>query len=607
MYAITQCPGFRPGRLFRRAAVRRFTALREFVILGGLFILAGPAAAQTVINPRFLEFRPSADHAAPQSDAGPSVERYEVEFYQSGASAPFLTIDLGKPAPDGDGIIRADLTSELGAFPLPGVTCESRVVAVGPGGKRHSSPSNPFVVDGCMFVLNSAGAAVPGIGGTGDVGIEAASKSCAWTATSSAAWLTISGETSGSGPATVAFSAAPNPSAAPRSATLTIAGYALTVSQGASVPATVAVSSEAQLQAALRDVAPGTEIVLAPGVYALKSTLRLDRRVTGLTIKGATGNASDVVLAGAGLTNEEHGARGSGLWVSGEVEGLTLANFTFRGFYRSGVRLDGGVSRARIANVRFVDAGRQMLLGATDSTGRGARAVIVEDSLFEYSRSAPEAGATALDVRGGRDWVVRRSTFRRIAGTGDIVAGPAVSASAGSANTVVEWSLFLNCQRSVAFGLENRTPADHTGGAIRNNFFYRAETVPGEAAITLAASPRTRIIHNSILLSGTYATPIEYRYAGSTGVVVQNNLLDGVVWARDGALGDDTVNDTSATASYFVNPAAGDLHLAPAARTAVDAAAPVGDVESDWDGHPRTEGAGADMGADEMAAQDTPR
>jgi hypothetical protein len=113
----------------------------------------------------------------------------------------------------------------------------------------------------------------------------------------------------------------------------------------------------------------------------------------------------------------------------------------------------------------------------------------------------------------------------------------------GSSGTLAEGNTFVNCQREIAFGLIERTPDDHTGGIIRNNFIYRDKTIAGDAAIGVFDSPNTQVLHNTILASGTYFSPIEYRFAQTTGVLVANNLLDGAVLARDGAAGTAVKHD----------------------------------------------------------------
>ena len=105
----------------------------------------------------------------------------------------------------------------------------------------------------------------------------------------------------------------------------------------------------------------------------------------------------------------------------------------------------------------------------------------------------------------------------------------------GSTGTLVDGNTFINCQREIAIGLIERTPNDHTGGIVRNNFIYR--TGAGDSAIYIADSPNTQVLHNTIFISGTYPNPIEYRFPHTTGTVIANNILDGTIAARNGATG----------------------------------------------------------------------
>jgi hypothetical protein len=166
----------------------------------------------------------------------------------------------------------------------------------------------------------------------------------------------------------------------------------------------------------------------------------------------------------------------------------------------------------------------------------------------------------------------------------------------------VEGNTFINCQREIALGLIERTPDDHAGGIIRNNFIYRAPGVAGDAAIGVFDSPNTQVLHNTILGSGTYLSLIEYRFPQTTGVRIAGNLLDGTILARNGASGTVTGNVISASASMFANPAAADLRLTVTATAAIDRVPVTADVPFDWEGVSRPQGPAADAGADELMA-----
>ena len=94
----------------------------------------------------------------------------------------------------------------------------------------QDAPSPPA----CVATLSGSGTSVGPDGGSGTVGVTL-DGSCAWSAGSSASWLVITSGASGTGNGTVAFAASANSGGA-RSATLTIAGRAYTVSQAAAPP-----------------------------------------------------------------------------------------------------------------------------------------------------------------------------------------------------------------------------------------------------------------------------------------------------------------------------------------------------------------------------------
>lgn len=118
----------------------------------------------------------------------------------------------------------------------------------------------------CVFSVAPGSITMPAAGGTTTLLLYASTGTCTWTATSNAAFVTITNGTSGSGGASLSISVAPNVAGA-RSAVLTIAGFQVTVSQaGAQAAPTCAptlVPTSADQSAELRQ---GTVTVLAsPG------------------------------------------------------------------------------------------------------------------------------------------------------------------------------------------------------------------------------------------------------------------------------------------------------------------------------------------------------
>jgi len=86
----------------------------------------------------------------------------------------------------------------------------------------------------CTFTLASSSASLTAVGGTGSVNVTAPA-GCAWTAVTSASWITVSSGAAGNGNGTVGFVVVPNLGAA-RSDTILIAGQTFTVNQAAVIP-----------------------------------------------------------------------------------------------------------------------------------------------------------------------------------------------------------------------------------------------------------------------------------------------------------------------------------------------------------------------------------
>jgi hypothetical protein len=82
---------------------------------------------------------------------------------------------------------------------------------------------------GCMYTVTPPSQDVAATGGTGMASISTAS-GCPWSAASNANWIAV-GATSGTGPAQVPLTVAPN-NAPPRTGTVTVASTVLTVNQG---------------------------------------------------------------------------------------------------------------------------------------------------------------------------------------------------------------------------------------------------------------------------------------------------------------------------------------------------------------------------------------
>lgn len=365
----------------------------------------------------------------------------------------------------------------------------------------------------------------------------------------------------------------------------------------------VSVSTESALQAAVSSITSGTTIVLQPGTYNLTSTLRLKGNVDRIAIRGSTNSCDDVVLVGRGMSNAGYGNVPHGIWI-GNARNVLIANLTIRDVYYHPVQLDpnAGAQAPRIYNVRMVDAGEQFVKSSAMTSGTtGVNNGVVEYSIMEYTTTARSNYTNGVDVHQGANWIIRSNLFRNIRAPAGQLAGPAVLMWNGSRDTIVENNLFLNVQYGIALGLVGGKTDDHAGGIVRNNFFHRTSTQSGDVGIVINSSANTKVLHNTVILSGTYPNAIEYRFPATTGVELRYNLTDGAVQQRDGATGAIANNVTNAQPSWFVNATIGDLHLVASATPAIDQAAAHSSVSTDYDGENRPQNNAPDIGADEFS------
>jgi hypothetical protein len=215
--------------------------MRSWLLSSLVLGCATTALAQPTVDPRIAEFNPSPDHSAVENGV-PIVSGYELDIYQVGGTSPVRVLALGKPSPNPDGVIRVVFDVLLNPPLAAGVTYEARAVAVGPGGRGSSSPSNTFQFQtgACSYSVTPTTRSVA-VGGGSSTFSVATTTGCSWTAASQAGWITVTSGASGTGNGSVGFSAAANTGPA-RSGTILIAGQQVTVTQPAGGTCTYQVS-----------------------------------------------------------------------------------------------------------------------------------------------------------------------------------------------------------------------------------------------------------------------------------------------------------------------------------------------------------------------------
>jgi hypothetical protein len=332
----------------------------------------------------------------------------------------------------------------------------------------------------------------------------------------------------------------------------------------------IRVANAAQLYFAVANAPAGSVILLAPGEYILSNSLIV--RQNDLALIGDSDRCDAVVLRGKGMDDP---SVTHGIWT--DASSLSVRNLTIRDVYSHGIALNDGSKSPHIYNVQLLDTGEQFIKGNMGAGG-GTDNGVVEYSVMAYTLAPPSTdhgGGTGytngIDIHGGNNWTIRNNLFANLhtPDTADHLYNPAILVWRGARNTLTENNVFINCDRAIAYGLEddNANGHSHTGGVIRNNMIYqspglysRSRKKSSDGAIIVWDSPQTKVLHNTALLNGNLPKFIEFRW-DTHNAEVRNNLSDSIISTRTGGTFISSGNIESASESLFVDAAVGNLRL----------------------------------------------
>ncbi len=358
----------------------------------------------------------------------------------------------------------------------------------------------------------------------------------------------------------------------------------------------VTVSTAAQLETAVENANNGgdTTIVVRAGTYTLSGALGV--WANGLTVRGETGNRGDVKIYGQGMT----GGVSHIFNVAGTA--FTAKDMTIGRVSTHAIQIWGNNSSSDtvLSNLHIVDCYEQMVKISFDSSSSNRSSNgLMENCLLEYTAGVgPQWYIGGIDGHQTDNWTVRGNVFKHISSPSGDVAEHAVHFWSDSADTVVENNWIIDCDRGIGFGLGDR---GHSGGIIRNNFIYHSSTDYGfaDVAIGLENSSNTSVYNNTVYLANSYPNAIEYRWSGTSGGMIRNNLCNKSISSRNGGTATLSNNITNAQAGWFTGVSSGDLHLASEVASVVDQGISISGLTTDFDGDTRPQGSGIDIGADE--------
>lgn len=336
----------------------------------------------------------------------------------------------------------------------------------------------------------------------------------------------------------------------------------------------VTVDSERELYSALARLRNNTTIAIEPGHYNLTDVIAIT--ADDVTIRGTVNDCSAVELIGPGMENKNRGGLDNAFWIN--AKNTTIANLSVGDVYFHTVQIHNQAYAPKIYNVRMFNAGQQFVKSNPVEFGVGVDDGVVEYSVMEYTDNPPVTDhngsgtgyTNGVDVHAGSGWRISNNRFSNFHTPDNVdhLWNAAVLAWNGASDTITENNVFIDVDRAVAYGLNDRG-FDHSGGIIRNNMVvmtpnlyseYRASIA--DAPIVLWDSPDTKVLHNTILSSGNTPLAIELRFS-SDNVEIANNIADAPVSHRDEKPFLSKNNLSTAEPNWFMNPAIGNLRLRP--------------------------------------------
>ncbi len=340
---------------------------------------------------------------------------------------------------------------------------------------------------------------------------------------------------------------------------------------------------------AIQNARTGTEVLLRDGEYRLGRVRRVQVG-SGVTVRGQSGDRERVVVRGEG-----YGPEAEGFYITGRD--VTIADLSVTRVRSFAISIKGelGAQAPHLYNLHLTDTGKQHIKMSPGESRDG----VIACSSIGYSPGAVSGDyIDAIDLHNAIDWVIRDNYIYNITGEhngcnvdtdcGTYVSGPAILVWNHSRGTIIERNTIVDSYRAIALGLGNH----HEGGIVRNNFIWRTEG--GDSGVELRTANNAVVANNTIIHGGNRG-PIEV--SRGHGHRIYNNLLSAPIRDRGDASWDEGGNITDATVDDLAAPR--EPYLAPGSR-AVEAGVPVAEVETDFEGEPRS--GRPDVGADEASA-----
>jgi hypothetical protein len=239
----------------------------------------------------------------------------------------------------------------------------------------------------CAYAVDPSSYNAPFTGGTTSVAVTTTA-GCAWTATSNAAWITISGGAKGIGPGSVELTMSENTGAA-RTGTVVIGGQTVTVTQPAKAPCAYTISPDSYKPSSSGgtvsvavSTAAGCEWTVAgnPTWVTAKPSASAGAGSTTITVQSNAGAARSATfkIAGQDFTVQQASAPCTYLW------GQSVRTYSDARQTR-----EIGVATQSHCPVSATEDASWLQILSAPTFGSGEIVIRLDENTAEASRSAP--------------------------------------------------------------------------------------------------------------------------------------------------------------------------------------------------------------------------
>ena len=304
----------------------------------------------------------------------------------------------------------------------------------------------------------------------------------------------------------------------------------------------VTVTDTRSFISAIKRAKPGDEIILAPGIYQIKS-YNIAVSTPGERLRPIRVKARQLGQARIELNSAEGFLVSSPYWI---FENLDIKGInTTHDYGEHAFHVVGNAKGFVLRNCRVHDF--NSIIKANGTRGEDGKihfpdnALIENNSFYNSTVRRTSNPVNAIDVVGADNWIINGNfiaDFQK--GEGDTISYAAF-VKGNASNTVFENNLVIGEYRHTGgirvgislggggsgkkYARNNITRVEHTNAILRNNVIMYCK----DAGIYLNKSTSTKIQHN--LLYNTMG--IDVRFKTSTAII-ENNILTSRVAERDG-------------------------------------------------------------------------